>query len=250
MKQHTKQPRVGINQSILEDSYLLDEPDDYYNDKSFNKPNHTTKFGASQVFDDYNNEHYSVKPITTTKETGSKCKLIQSNLADPMAFGEHEDSNDSLSVGNKDNIEKMSVAQIEVFSAQMNRERFYALQKIHTYYCFICLIAMQIVQTMQRAAISYMFGFQTNNDKNLNPHYNIRMDIPDLTPDNFSYIAGDAFTIICAFLTLFFGSASDLMNRKWVLCVCAFMWSLCTYLSGFANSFNELFALRLLTGFF
>lgn len=60
-----------------------------------------------------------------------------------MAFGDTED--EDMSFASKENIEKMSAAQIEVFSAQMNREQFYTLQKIRTYYCFICLIAMQII---------------------------------------------------------------------------------------------------------
>jgi MFS family permease len=109
---------------------------------------------------------------------------------------------------------------------------------------------MQVIQTMQRAAVSYMFSYQSQDEKMFNPHYSIRLDIQDLTPDNFSYIAGDAFTIISAFLTLFFGSATDLMNRKLVLCGSCAAWCILTYLSGFVTNFHQLLALRILIGFF
>ena len=83
-----------------------------------------------------------------------------------------------------------------------------------------------------------------------NEHYNIRDDIEELTPDRFGYLAGDFFTVLYAFMVLFTGSASDIFNRKKLLLWTCFGWCLCTYLSSFAQDFNQLMVLRVLVGFF
>ena len=44
-----------------------------------------------------------------------------------MAFGDESISSENKSIASNDNLENMSAAQIEVFSAQMNREQYYAL---------------------------------------------------------------------------------------------------------------------------
>jgi MFS family permease len=69
------------------------------------------------------------------------------------------------------------------------------------------------------------------------PHYSIRDGIPDFTVENYNILVGDSFTIIYAFMVLFTGSASDLFNRKWLLCGSCFGWCACMYLSSFAYSF-------------
>ena len=87
-----------------------------------------------------------------------------------------------------------------------------------------------------------MFMYDTNdeekNSDELKPHYFITDDITDFTKENFGYLAGDAYSIIYAFLVLILGASTDLMNRKWVLCGSCFGWSLTVYLSGFATSWN------------
>jgi len=80
------------------------------------------------------------------------------------------------------------------------------------------------------------------------PFYTIRVDIPEFTPERYNYLAGDSFTIIYAFMVLFSGSASDLLNRKTLICASAFGYTLSIYLSSFATDFTHLFALRLAFG--
>ena len=61
-------------------------------------------------------------------------------------------------------------------------------------------------------------------------------------------MAGDPFTIIYAFMVLFSGSASDLLNRKTLICATAFGYTLAIYLSSFCKEFHQLFGLRLAFG--
>lgn len=156
-----------------------------------------------------------------------------------------------MSFASNNSISKMSAAQIEVFSAQMNREQFYAMGKCQSYLCFTMLILISITNTMQRSAISYMFSYQTaDQEKFSDPMYNIQADLKDFNNENFGYIAGDSFTIYYAFLVLFTGSASDLFNRKYVILGSCFGWCMCTYLSSFSLNFQHLFVLRIIMAFF
>jgi MFS family permease len=133
----------------------------------------------------------------------------------------------------------------------MNREQFYALGPYHSYACFAMLIFISVTNTMQRSAITFMYGYQTQDqDKYEDPHYNIRNDIRDMNDNNFGHIAGDSFTIFYAFMVLLTGAASDLMNRKLLLLGSCFGWCLCTYLSSFVTSFNQLYILRILMAVF
>lgn len=164
------------------------------------------------------------------------------------------EEDEDMSFGSKQSIEAMSVAQTEVLSVQMNKERFETLDKMRTYLAFICLILISISSLMQKSAISYMYSYQHpveeqyiegDTDKvnaddftaHENKIYNIRDDLESLTPENFGYLAGDFFTILYAFMVLFTGSASDIFNRKKLLLWTCFGWCVCTYLSGFVVDF-------------
>lgn len=63
-------------------------------------------------------------------------------------------------------------------------------------------------------------------------------------------MVGDSFTIIYAFMVLFTGTASDLLDRKLLLCGSCFGWCACMYFSSFANKFHDLYVLRLIMSFF
>lgn len=158
-----------------------------------------------------------------------------------------------MSFKTDNSIEKMSAAQTEVLSVQLNRAHFETLDKLRTYLAFICLILISISSLMQKSAISYMYSYQHPVDdteghdhrpteadfrKHEDSHYNIRDAMDSLTPENFGYLAGDFFTVLYAFMVLFTGSASDIFNRKKLLLWTCFGWCLCTYLSGFAQDFT------------
>lgn len=159
-----------------------------------------------------------------------------------------------MSFKSQESIGKMSAAQTEVLSVQLNKARFETLDKLRTYLAFVCLILLSISSLMQKSAISYMYSYQHPTDFNdghdhsgavtqanftahENGHYNIRDEMDSLTPENFGYLAGDFFTILYAFMVLFTGSASDIFNRKKLLLWTCFGWCICTYLSGFARDF-------------
>ena len=63
-------------------------------------------------------------------------------------------------------------------------------------------------------------------------------------------MVGDTYTIIYAFMVLFTGSASDVLDRKMLLCGSCFGWCSCMYLSSFATNFQQLWVLRLIMSFF
>lgn len=96
-----------------------------------------------------------------------------------------------------------------------------------------------------------MFSYQTEDvDKYNSPHYNIRLEVTDMTNENFDHIAGDAFTIYYAFMVLVTGTVSDMVNRKALLLGSSFMWCMCTYLSAYVTTFNQLFYLRIIMAVF
>lgn len=144
----------------------------------------------------------------------------------------------------------MSAGQLEVFSTKMSQIKFDETSKYHYYWCFTILILMSVVNTFQRSAISFMYTFAASEEKMYDPHYSIRDAIPDFTDPNYGLMVGDAFTIIYAFMVLFTGTASDLVDRKLLLCGSCFGWCACMYFSSFATNFNQLYVLRLIMSFF
>jgi MFS family permease len=120
---------------------------------------------------------------------------------------------------------------------------------VHSYWCFTLLILIQLVNTLQRASISYMYSYPYPERLN-DPHYSIRAAIPDFTDERYNYMVGDTFTIIYAFMVLVTGALSDLYSRKTLLCVTVFAWCTCTYLSSFCTTFHQINTLRLIQSFF
>lgn len=132
----------------------------------------------------------------------------------------------------------------------MSKIRHTEMGKYHAYWCFFLLIMISVVNTFQRSTISFMFTFASSEEKMYDKHYSIRDDIPDFTNENYAMMVGDTFTIIYAFMVLFTGSASDLFERKMLLCGSNFGWCACMYLSSFATDFQQLWVLRLIMSFF
>lgn len=61
-------------------------------------------------------------------------------------------------------------------------------------------------------------------------------------------LLGTAFTLLYAFISIPFGRMADRMGRKRILAAGVFVWSLVTAVSGLAQNFGQLFALRLGVG--
>lgn len=132
----------------------------------------------------------------------------------------------------------------------MSKIRYDETSKYHYYWCFTLLILMSLVNTFQRSSISFMYTFAASEEKMYDPHYSIQNAIPDFNDEAYGSMVGDSFTIIYAFMVLFTGSASDLVDRKLLLCGSCFGWCACMYFSSFANTFKELYVLRLIMSFF
>ncbi|MEX0661303.1 MAG: MFS transporter [Balneolaceae bacterium] len=59
---------------------------------------------------------------------------------------------------------------------------------------------------------------------------------------------GTAFSFIYAFAGIPMGRLADKTSRKWMICIGLFVWTLMTFLSGFATSFAFLITARMLVG--
>jgi hypothetical protein len=81
-----------------------------------------------------------------------------------------------------------------------------------------------------------MNSFKTREGiKDIDPKYNIKLDVDDLSPTNFAMLSGPAFTLIYAVLILFTGPLSDNLNRTKMICFSCIGWSTMTYLSSRAT---------------
>ncbi|HVK82328.1 MAG TPA: MFS transporter [Verrucomicrobiae bacterium] len=69
-----------------------------------------------------------------------------------------------------------------------------------------------------------------------------------LSDTQISLLQGVAFALVYAFAGLPLGRVADLMPRRTVMIVGVIVWSAATVACGFANSFTELFAARMLVG--
>jgi len=65
-----------------------------------------------------------------------------------LNFANDDGKDEDFSIASKHSIENLSAKQIDVLSAQLNREQYYALEGLRTNLCFICLIAISVTNTM------------------------------------------------------------------------------------------------------
>jgi MFS family permease len=96
-----------------------------------------------------------------------------------------------------------------------------------------------------------MYAFYSEDStKAADKDFNIRLAIKDFSYDNYCLLVGDMVQLIYAFFVLFTGSLSDFIDRKTLICIACFGWTTCTYLSAYAENFNQLFVLKILINFF
>jgi MFS family permease len=76
----------------------------------------------------------------------------------------------------------------------------------------------------------------------------MQIDIHELqTAANFGYLMA-IFLWIYGFVSPFSGIIADRVNRKWLIVVSLFIWSIVTFAMGYATTFNQLYWLRALMG--
>ena len=86
--------------------------------------------------------------------------------------------------------------------------------------------------------------------KAMDVDFNIRMKVKDFDNEAYNFLVGDTMTFIYAIFVLFTGSLSDFIDRKLLLCVATFGWTLCTYMSSFCTNFQQLLTLKIIMNFF
>ena len=146
---------------------------------------------------------------------------------------------------------KMSGAQTELTSKLVINEMEFEVNKKHAYLCLCMLVLISLSNTMQRSCLNYMYAFYSEDHKKANDEaYNIRLAIKDFSYDNYCLLVGDTVQFIYAVFVLFTGSMSDFIDRKLLICVACFGWTICTYLSAYADNFNQFFILKIMINFF
>lgn len=128
---------------------------------------------------------------------------------------------------------------------------FQEVSRSHSYWCVACLIAISLTNSLQRSSVNYMYTYFSDDPlKQANSMYNIRMTIADFDNEAYALLVGDTMTLIYACFVLFTGSLSDFIDRKLLLCVSCFMWTLCSYMMSFCSTFNQLLILKIIQNFF
>jgi len=113
---------------------------------------------------------------------------------------------------------------------------------------------------MQRSSISYMYSYshahqgdETEGNGTYNPEedtkHHVRIAL-NMSHEQFNQLTGDPYTILYAFMVLFTGSMSDLLDRKKLLLGTCFGWCVCTFLSGMVTTYEQMLFLRLLGALF
>ena len=144
----------------------------------------------------------------------------------------------------------MSDAQLEVFSATMQREYFQEASKNLVYAELLFLCILSISSQFQRTCIGYMMDFPIPGD--LSPQeakfYGIARDVDDLTMENYAFMQGNGMQLMFAFVMLISGGLSDWMNRKALLLGTFFVQTFCTFLNAYCDNFQQMLTLRILIG--
>ena len=79
------------------------------------------------------------------------------------------------------------------------------------------------------------------------PFYEINSSFPNFN-SYYGLLSGPAFILSYSITGIFWGIAADKLNRTKILTLCAIGWSLCSVISGNANSLFIFTAMRFMTG--
>ena len=94
-----------------------------------------------------------------------------------------------------------------------------------------------------RQALYYLCDFSVQG----NPFNHINVAL-NFDKEMYAALASFGFTITFALTSIWSGNISDKYNRKYIIALSSFVWSISTYLQGFAQSFVELVPFRILIG--
>ena len=156
-----------------------------------------------------------------------------------------------LDLSRREDYAGLDAEMTEILGAAVSRAHFKDVGARHAYWCVACLVAISLTNSMQRSCINFMYTYNTEDAAKLqDPDFNIRVAVGGFDNDAYALLVGDSMSFISALFVLFTGGLSDFIDRKLLLCVSCFFWTLCTYLSSFATEFHQLLALKIIGTFF
>ena len=112
-----------------------------------------------------------------------------------------------------------------------------------SYFVLFILILTFTSNQWSRQALYYLCDFSPQG----NPFSHINLAL-NFDKEMYATLASFGFTITFALTSIWSGNISDKYNRKFIIALSCFVWSISTYLQGFAHSFVELVPYRILIG--
>lgn len=101
----------------------------------------------------------------------------------------------------------------------------------------IVLLLSHISAQWQAYLPSYML-----TDKG--PYYNFQKDL-GLTDFQVSIVVGSVYTFTNGFANLFFGALADIYPRKWIWLIACIIWSACTFMESYTQTFTQILFARI-----
>jgi MFS family permease len=109
---------------------------------------------------------------------------------------------------------------------------------------------MYLSNQWQRFIISATFSYNDPNAPKDSTFYFITEAIPGYSANEYGILSGAGFTIVYAVMLLFVGVLTEHVNRHFLLSGFAIGWSVCTFVSGYAENFTLLLICRFGLGVF
>lgn len=103
--------------------------------------------------------------------------------------------------------------------------------KIYSFYVLSLLIIIYALNQIDRSLVSVLA-------------VSIKKELK-INDQNFGWLTGFSFTLLYVTFGIFFGILSDRYNRKWILGISIFLWSICTVLSGLSKNFWQILLSRM-----
>ena len=129
-------------------------------------------------------------------------------------------------------------------ASDQDEENIKLLPKLfQSYFILFVLILTFTSNQWSRQALYYLCDFSAQG----NPFNHINLAL-NFDKEMYAALASFAFTITFALTSIWSGNISDKYNRKYIIALSCFVWSISTYLQGFAQNFVELVPYRILIG--
>ena len=109
------------------------------------------------------------------------------------------------------------------------------------------LLLVRIAHQVSQGQLGYIFGFKGDGLKAMDPFFEMRTAFPMML-DNYSLLAGPAFSIAYSVSGIFMGLLVDKVNRKTLLATACMVWGLTSLVTGSTSSFAVICLMRFVTG--